>query len=297
MKIHKTRSKSAMQGFAFVCFFFLIVLYGQNAHALAMAESTAYFDWGTLNISGAGTVSYTGQYSTYEAGYTTPNNNNDTSPIFSPNNWSDAQRKRENPAGTVYGDAKAEEIGGGNTNQGVFGNVFAQSDGISFGDIDVEQYSGSATTTRGGEFTVDQTGTYTFSLDYSLYQHISVQDYVHDIAITTSSVYFYAGNDALTDYDIDWDTFMGIDDVLEYDAPWEDYDQTYNDAGTFTFTMDLVAGNDYFFNTEIYNFARAGSYGLTTPQPGPVPEPATILLLGSGLAGAVLTRRKKNIAS
>jgi hypothetical protein len=329
MKVSETRLSTST--ISLLClFFFSVVLYGQNAYAVAYAETAAYFDWNSFTVAGPKTLTYSGTGfsdldQTFGAGYSTPNNATQLSPDWhGAKNWgNDTNGNRANPAGTVYGESIAQtpisnvylpyaKNGSGqvtyqgpsvdptNTNQGLFANAFARSDGMSYNDIEVEQYTGISHSYRQGEFTINasQTGTYTFSIDYYLLQHINIQDYTHDIATTTSSLYILLGSG--TNYDLanaDWDTYREFSNTLAYDAPpinYEPYDQTFTAHDTLTFTVNLATAGTYYFWAQVDNDARAGSAGLQTDPPEPpqpTPEPATIFLLGSGLIGAAFSRR------
>jgi hypothetical protein len=330
MKAGETQTKTAFIGLLLLSCF-SVVLYSQNAYAIAYAESAAYFDWSTFTVTGTKTLTNTGTGfidldQSFGAGYSTPNNPTQLSPEWhGAKNWGDdTNGHRVNPAGTVYGEGIAKtpisdvhlpnakngsgvqtylgpSVDSTNSNQGVFANVFARADGISYNDIDVEQYGGISKSIRRGEFTLNpsQAGTYTFSIDYYLIQNISVQDYRYDIASAVSSLYILLGTG--TNYNPDnmlIDTYRNFDNSLEYDAPplgYEPYFQTftagYDTPGTLSFTVDLAAGT-YYFWAEVDNLARAGSKGTESDPPGPVPEPATIFLLGSGLIGAAVSRRR-----
>lgn len=61
------------------------------------------------------------------------------------------------------------------------------------------------------------------------------------------------------------------------------------------FITDL-SSNGYLFAAHIAGYGTGGEYSAwfsTTPGPAPVPEPGTMLLLGSGLAGLAAWKRRK----
>lgn len=59
--------------------------------------------------------------------------------------------------------------------------------------------------------------------------------------------------------------------------------------GTAFFAADLTNGHD--------TGAQAWNEGIDPPPPTETPEPLTLSLFGAGLAGAVMIRRRKNIAA
>jgi hypothetical protein len=74
-------------------------------------------------------------------------------------------------------------------------------------------------------------------------------------------------------------------------APFSGGQQSRNTlVGSGVATVQLV--NDTSFSPAAW-FFNSAEYRFTAADPGPVPEPATILLCGSGLALAVLRRRRK----
>ena len=90
-------------------------------------------------------------------------------------------------------------------------------------------------------------------------------------------------------------TFYGQKDVgivknLQGDEYWIDYDWWRVDNDRWTFETN--AGDHMVRGGDFYAWAiRDGDVAATTPAP--IPEPATMLLMGTGLAGLAVAKRRK----
>lgn len=113
--------------------------------------------------------------------------------------------------------------------------------------------------------------------DYGLYEHITTQGTPGDWDVVSW----------------DPDLILGTPDDGVYDgmALVSNASLADNFTATFTWLGDDMPASQYF---EIYNDAfEVIEFGRTSPAAAPVPEPATMVLMGTGLVGLAGMRKKR----
>lgn len=150
-------------------------------------------------------------------------------------------------------------------------SVYNNGEGVSI--------NASTASTLNRTFTLDQTWeNYQITVDYSLFGSISLDDPADE----WGNLYHYAYlglsqqvNGAGTELAHDLFTSSLIGDL----------------TGSLSITYDLQPGIEYTIQTHLYNSATA--YSPDIGSTAPVPEPATMILFGTGLAGLLGSRLRR----
>ena len=129
---------------------------------------------------------------------------------------------------------------------------------------------------RTGDFKLDGTGSFTLQLTVPytmLIESFGDNNWSYSlIELTLSKTTYVDGDGTTVEY--------GYDSVLDF-----------SDSGLLSIYTDLEFGVFYGLNAHLYSAVTATEHD---PVPDPVPEPSTVLLFGSGLAGLAFYRRKRN---
>ncbi|RJX35481.1 MAG: VPLPA-CTERM sorting domain-containing protein [Desulfurivibrio sp.] len=146
-------------------------------------------------------------------------------------------------------------------------------------------YTADANSRRNGVFLAGETNTYTFSIDYSFSQSLAISGSPGSYADALSYIYFTLH---------EWNGSAWVlvaDPLLSHrnslvgggEGPFtSSYDTGIQ---TFSFDQELELGKYYNFTGGAYTYSGAEN---------PVPVPAAVWLLGSGLLGMIAIRRKSS---
>lgn len=187
-----------------VLLFFAVVLYGQNALAIAIAQSNAYYDWNKFIadslIANSGEISWNkdkNYTTTYFAGYGSYNNPAQYSPTKQTSKtggWSEdsgnTARSRTDNLDSVPGGQGSAYSSGGKIAADMWAMDGTGTHGTTGG---TGAYAGASKVDRSGSFKyIGTDGTLTFAIDYYLLQKYLV-DNVADIASAASRFDFTFG--------------------------------------------------------------------------------------------------------
>ena len=262
--------------------FLFLLLLASPTFALSTANTTSTLNWDTLTIvDSAGSSS--GYSWTETPGYTSiqadtrngsTNYVGDTLRYWAPNNpWGDYSTEN-----TILGTKSTAST----TLRTLTTHAIATADGIATKDV-----GATADLHRTGQMYVKSDTTLTFSIDYKVENSLEsnlLNEGSHNFSLISFFIY-HPVDDRHPETNTSGFTSPVWDVLSEFRTI-----ESGTFEGTLSFSAGLWGGEHYSLEAHMYSTVGANSPQQATP----VPEPATILLLGAGLAGLAFYRRKKN---